>query len=328
MSGPPPEHPKKHQRLGRGLEALLGSLPSTLQPGATTSPASTGPATTAPAPDTARTEPESIPLSAIKPNPSQPRRSFKDADLEELAASIAAHGLLQPILVRPTANGFELVAGERRLRAVAKLGWASVPAIVRAIEDRHLLTIALVENLQRTDLNPIEEAEGYQQLITDFGLTQQQIAEAVAKDRSTVANALRLLQLPTTIRAMLVGGQLTMGHARALLAVPEEGARIDLARQAVARGYTVRDLERLAKSSTAPPTEGEEKSRGSQRSSRAAGQTAQLQQITDAIRRHLQTDVRVESEDGVKGEIRIRFYSPDDLERILDRMVGAARGTN
>ena len=245
-----------------------------------------------------------------------------------LAASIAAHGLLHPILVRPIGDHFELVAGERRLRAVAQLGWQSIPAIVRAIEDRALLTIALVENLQRSDLNPIEEAEGYQRLISEFSLTQQQIAEAVAKDRSTISNALRLLQLPATIRAMLVGGQLTMGHARALLSVTGEAERVELARQAVARGYTVRDLERLAKSTTAPTGPGKETSRGSQHRAPDASHSAQLQQITDVIRRHLQTDVRVESDDGVRGEIYIRFYSPDDLERILDRMVGAARGTH
>jgi ParB family chromosome partitioning protein len=189
------------------------------------------------------------------------------------------------------------------------------------------LTIALVENLQRTDLNPIEEAEGYQRLIDEFGFTQQRIAEAVAKDRSTVANALRLLQLPTTIRAMLVGGQLTMGHARALLMVADEPARVDLARQAITRGYSVRDLERLAKSSSVPETgQIEAQTRpGSQREQRSNAHSAQIRQLTDAIRRHLQTDVRVESEDGLKGEINVRFYSPDDLERILDRMIGSAR---
>ncbi|MGQ0640250.1 MAG: ParB/RepB/Spo0J family partition protein [Gemmatimonadaceae bacterium] len=313
----PDNTPNKNQRLGRGLEALLGSLPSTLHPA--TPPGAT---------DAVVSQPTTVPVASIKPNPIQPRHDFRDAELEELAASIAAHGLLQPVLVRPTANGFELVAGERRLRAVAKLGWKSIPAVVRPVEDRALLTIALVENLQRSDLNPVEEAEGYQRLISEFGLTQQQIADAVSRDRSTIANALRLLQLPATIRAMLVGGQLTMGHARALLSIPDEATRVELARQAVARGYTVRDLERLAKSTTAPAKAGAETSRGSQNPTTAAAHSAQLQHITDAIRRHLQTDVRVASEDGMKGEIHIRFYSPDDLERILDRMVGAVRGTS
>lgn len=303
---PPPE---RGQRLGRGLEALLGSLPQAIhQPAEASRPLRHSP------------EPLSIPVASITPNPAQPRRDFKESDLSELASSIAAHGLLQPILVRPTSNGFELVAGERRLRAVAKLGWESIPAVVRQIDDSALLTVALVENLQRSDLNPIEEAEGYQRLVEEFRLTQQQIAEAVAKDRSTIANALRLLQLPTTIRNMLIGGQLTMGHARALLAVTDDSARLDLARQAVAQGYTVRDLERLIKASSGSPAK---KGREAQQVSSSPTHSAQLQRITDAIRRHLQTDVQVVS-DGTSGEIHIRFYSPDDLERVLDRMVGSS----
>jgi ParB family transcriptional regulator, chromosome partitioning protein len=311
---PTPEQPSNKQRLGRGLEALLGSLPAAMA-----APPPVGSSSPPPA-----SEPQSIPIASIVPNPAQPRRDFKEAELAELATSIKSHGLLQPILVRPKGDTYELVAGERRLRAASKLGWESIPAVVRPIEDRALLTLALVENLQRSDLNPIEEAEGYQRLIDEFNLTQQQVADAVAKDRSTIANALRVLQLPTTIRAMLVGGQLTMGHARALLSIPEETARIDFARQAVARGYTVRDLERLAKSSTAEPSS-EESGRGSQHASRSASHSAELKQITDAIRRHLQTDIRVESEDGSRGEIHIRFYSAEDLERILDRMVGTSR---
>lgn len=310
MTPSPADQPNR-QRLGRGLEALLGSISSS-------QPATTG------APPV-RPEAQSISIADIRSNPQQPRREFKEADLADLAASISAHGLLQPILVRPAGGGFELIAGERRLRAATKLGWQSIPAVVRPIEDHALLTLALVENLQRSDLNPIEEAEGYQQLIDEFGLTQNQIAEAVAKDRSTIANALRLLQLPTTIRAMLIGGQLTMGHARALLSVPDESARIDLARQAIARGYTVRDLERVTKSSVESPSPARvSKGRASQPQPRSAAHSAQLLQITDALRRHLQTDVRLECDDGSSGEIHIRFYTVDDLERILDRMVGAS----
>lgn len=302
--------PSRGQRLGRGLEALLGSLPQALaQPTDSSTPlAGSG-------------EPLSISVASITPNPAQPRRDFKDSDLTDLASSIAVHGLLQPILVRPAPNGFELIAGERRLRAVAKLGWESIPAVVRQVDDGAMLTVALVENLQRSDLNPIEEAEGYQRLVEEFRLTQQQIADAVAKDRSTIANALRLLLLPTTIRNMLVGGQLTMGHARALLALTDDKARIDLARQAVAQGYTVRDLERLTKTSSSGPAK---KGRASQQVSPSPTHSAQLQRITDALRRHLQTDVQVVCDDGASGEIHIRFYSPDDLERVLDRMVGAS----
>ena len=310
MTSQPDQTPGRGQRLGRGLEALLGSLPQALaQPTDSSSPLP------------GSGEPLSIPLASITPNPAQPRRDFKESDLSDLASSIALHGLLQPILVRPAPNGFELIAGERRLRAVAKLGWESIPAVVRQVDDGALLTVALVENLQRSDLNPIEEAEGYQRLVEEFRLTQQQIADAVAKDRSTIANALRLLLLPTTIRNMLVGGQLTMGHARALLALTDDKARIDLARQAVAQGYTVRDLERLTKTSGSGPAK---KGRGSQQVSPSPTHSAQLQRITDALRRHLQTDVQVVCDDGASGEIHIRFYSPDDLERVLDRMVGAS----
>ncbi len=310
-----PDQPSgRGQRLGRGLEALLGSLPQALPKLLETSRT-----------QSAAVEPQSIPIASITSNPSQPRRDFKESDLSDLAESIAVHGLLQPILVRPTAKGFELVVGERRLRAVARLGWESIPAIVRHIEDSALLTVALVENLQRSDLNPIEEAEGYQRLVEEFSLTQQQIAQAVAKDRSTIANALRLLQLPATIRSMLIGGQLTVGHARALLAVTDESARIELARQAISRGYTVRDLERLAKPPVASEATGSEiRGRGSERPGASTTHSAQLQRITDVLRRHLQTDVQVVCDDGASGEIHIRFYSPADLERVLDRMVGAS----
>lgn len=315
MSTRPPSEPShnKSQRLGRGLEALLGSPPASL-------PVNRQAVTSSPGTDSP--EPQAIKISSISANPTQPRRDFRESELEDLAASLEAHGLLQPILVRPSAQGYELVAGERRLRAATRLGWESIPALVRPIDDNAILTVALVENLQRSDLNPIEEAEGYQRLIDEFRFTQQQIAEAVAKDRSTVANALRLLQLPTTIRSMLIGGQLTMGHARALLSVTDESARIHLARQAVAQGYTVRDLERLVRAPSPDEASARQKEgRTSQQIPPSAAHSAQLLHITDAVRRHLQTDVRVDSTDGTSGEIHIRFYSPDDLERILDRMV-------
>lgn len=308
------------QRLGRGLEALLGALPPS-------APSQTGSAVPLHHESDTRpgTEPQSIPIALITANPTQPRRDFKESDLTDLAASLAVHGLLQPILVRPKNDAFELVAGERRLRAATKLGWESIPALVRPIEDKALLTVALVENLQRSDLNPIEEAEGYQSLIDEFGLTQQQIAEVVSKDRSTVANALRLLQLPTTIRSMLIGGQLMMGHARALLSVSDQDTRVEFARQAVAQGYTVRDLERLVKSQSSQEASARQnKGATSQHTPTSTAHSAQLVHIIDTIRRHLQTDVRLDSLDGKSGEIHVRFYSPDDLERILDRMVGVS----
>src|SRR3954470_1645243 len=189
---------KTPRRLGRGLEALLGS---------TTGLASSDNGAL-----------KSIPIGQITRNPFQPRQEFNSEELTELQESIRASGLLQPITVRRRTgrDGFELIAGERRLRAAKSLGWKEIPAIIKEIDDRTLLTLALVENLQRADLNPIEEGEGYRQLAQEFSLTQQQIAETVGKDRTTIANVLRLLQLPDAVRSLLQEGQLSMGHAKVL----------------------------------------------------------------------------------------------------------------
>src|SRR3982751_4950462 len=194
---------KTPRRLGRGLEALLGSA--------------TGLATS----DEGALK--SISISQVTRNPFQPRHDFNPEDLAELQESIKASGLLQPITVRrrPGRDGFELIAGERRLRAAAEVGWKEIPAIIKEIDDRTLLTLALVENLQRTDLNPIEEGQGYQRLAKEFGLTQQQIAETVGKDRTTISNMVRLLQLPDQARRLLQEGHLTMGHAKVLLGLED-----------------------------------------------------------------------------------------------------------
>ena len=295
----------KPRRLGRGLEALLGSsLPSTT----TTREAQ------------ARGDLHRLRLAEIRPNPFQPRRHFSETDLADLAASLRANGLLQPITVRPIAgNGYELIAGERRLRAAMQLGWEDIPALVRELDDRALLTLALVENLQRTDLDPLEEADGYQRLIDEFHLTQQQIAEAVGKDRSTVANMLRLLSLPPTIRRMVQEAQISLGHARALLSIGDEGRMTDLAKRVAQEGLTVREIERKARELTRPE--------GSPRR-RAAGNTAAslaARRIEDDLRRYLQTDVRISVGDNDRGQIAITFYSADDLERVLDLVLGQTR---
>ena len=194
---------KNPRRLGRGLEALLGSA--------------TGLASS----DEGALK--SIPIAQIARNPFQPRHEFNAEELTELEESLKASGLLQPITVRRRAgkDGFELIAGERRLRAAAKLGWREIPAIIKEIDDRTILTLALIENLQRTDLNPIEEGEGYHKLSHEFGLTQQQIAETVGKDRTTITNMLRLLQLPAMVRELVQQGELTMGHAKVLLGLED-----------------------------------------------------------------------------------------------------------
>jgi len=297
---------EKPRRLGRGLEALLGttslaapvSLPETRDRG----------------------ELQRIRLGEIRPNPFQPRRTFDEAELADLESSLRANGLLQPITVRPDASGkgFELIAGERRLRAASRLGWTDIPALVRNFDDKALLTLALVENLQRADLDPLEEAEGYQRLINEFDLTQQQVAEVVGKDRSTVANMLRLLGLPASVRRLVQDAKITLGHARALLALGDERTMVEMARRIVAEGLTVRDVERSARERST------EKRPSRERSGKREG-TAVTRRIEDDLRRHLQTDVRVVAGEGERGSITISFYSADDLERVLDLVLGPKR---
>ncbi len=287
---------KTPRRLGRGLEALLGSA--------------TGLATSD---DGAL---KSIPIGQITRNPFQPRRDFKTEDLAELQESLKTSGLLQPITVRrrPGKDGFELIAGERRLRAAKGLGWREIPAIIKEIDDRTLLTLALIENLQRTDLNPIEEGEGYRQLAQEFALTQQQIADTVGKDRTTIANMLRLLQLPEAVRNLLQAGQLSMGHAKVLLGLDDDGRMILLAEEIVRDGLTVREVERRLRS-VAPPAR---KKTGRPRA--IDRQPAEVRRIEERLRRHLQTDVAVKLAAGNRGTVTMHFYSADDLERLLELM--------
>lgn len=289
----------KPRRLGRGLEALLAS--------------------TARAGDTERQPAlQSIPLAQIRANPYQPRKEFRAEELADLEASLKASGLLQPITVRvaPVGRGYELIAGERRFRAATRLGWTEIPAIVRDIDDRTLLTLALVENLQRADLNPLEEAEGYQRLMEEFALTQQQVADVVGKDRSTVANLLRVLGLPPSVRRLLADGQLTLGHARAILAASSEQAMAELAREVVARGLTVRDVEARTRA-------GEGKERPARQ--RLDRRPPEIRRLEDELRRHFQTDVQVSVASGERGAVTIQFFSADDLERVVDLILGAAR---
>lgn len=287
---------KTPRRLGRGLEALLGST--------------TGLATS----DEGALK--SIPVAQITRNPFQPRREFKTEDLAELQESLKASGLLQPITVRrrPGKDGFELIAGERRLRAARALGWREIPAIIKEIDDRTLLTLALIENLQRTDLNPIEEGEGYRQLAQDFALTQQQIADTVGKDRTTIANVLRLLQLPEVVRELLQEGQLSMGHAKVLLGLDEEVKIVTFAEEIVREGLTVREVERRMRS-VAPPTK---KKTGRPRA--VDSQPAEVRLIENRLRRHLQTDVAVKVTSENRGTLTVHFYSADDLDRLLELM--------
>lgn len=285
---PPP------RRLGRGLEALLGNASglASSDEGAL----------------------KSIPVSQIARNPFQPRKEFKAEELSELQESLNASGLLQPITVRrrPGKDGFELIAGERRLRAASKLGWKEIPAIIKEIDDKAILTLALIENLQRADLNPVEEGEGYYRLSHDFGMTQQQIAETVGKDRTTVANMLRVLQLPDGVRKLLEQGQLSLGHAKVLLALDDPARITRLAREIVAEGLTVRELERRLREEV--PASGKKRPGRP----RKPDQQPEVRRIEDRLRKFLQTDVSLNVGKNNRGTLTIQFYSADDLERVLE----------
>jgi ParB family chromosome partitioning protein len=285
------------RRLGRGLEALLG-----------------------PTRDEAEREGNlvELPIKDIRPNPFQPRRDVDPAALEELVSSIKQAGLLQPVVVRrsPAGNGaYELIAGERRLRACQQLGWERIPAVQREADDRTLLTLALIENLQRDDLSPVDEARGYERLIAEFSLTQQDVADAVGRDRSTVANALRLLKLPEAVLAILHEGQLSVGHARALLALEDPRIATNLAREAVAQGLSVREIEDRVRGGRAPERR--------PRLKRGVGPAPEVRRVEDALRRRLGTDVRVTLRAKGKGQIHVSFYSNDDLARLLELILGA-----
>jgi ParB family chromosome partitioning protein len=292
---------EKPRRLGRGLDALIASAADTPVRGAL----------------------QTLPIADIRPNPYQPRRDFRTEELAELEASLRTSGLLQPITVRsvPGGRGFELIAGERRLRAATNLGWTDIAASVKEVDDRTLLTLALVENLQRSDLNPIEEAEGYRRLIEEFELTQQQVADAVGKERTTVNNLLRLLLLPASVRRMVQEGKLSLGHARPLLGLGEERRISDLARITVDEGLSVREVERRVMSEVPERRRPRRKQAGGV----ATTQTQQARHLEDQLRRYLQTDVRLTLSAPEQGTISLWFYSGEDLERLLDLILGADR---
>ena len=302
---------KTPRRLGRGLDALLGER--TFQRPRLT------PATSAEEQSTAPTEPRSalrdIPLAEIRPNHYQPRKEFSPDELRELADSIRTAGMLQPITVRTVNGGYELVAGERRFRAVKSLGWPTIAAIVRDYDDRTMLTLALIENLQRADLNPIEEAEGYARLASEFDLTQNEIADLVGKDRSTVANFQRILQLPAAVRKMLESGALSLGHARPLLALEDPALVLKLATEAIQHGLSVRTIEERVRQD-APRHDKPHRGRPRKEDTRPP----EMRHVEDLLRKRFQTDVAVIRKKHDKGELRIQFYSTDDLNRLLEVM--------
>ncbi|MBI3809522.1 MAG: ParB/RepB/Spo0J family partition protein [Nitrospirae bacterium] len=257
-----------------------------------------------------RDEIEDVPLSLVSPNPFQPRRIFDEAELEGLANSVKAKGVLQPILVRKLGDGgYELIAGERRWRAAKLAGLKKIPAIVRPATDAEAMEMALIENLQRKDLNPMEAARAYQRLMKEFGLTQEAISRTLGKERSSIANTVRLLALQSEVQTWVEGDQLSWGHAKVLLAVSDPEQQVRLGRQAVTERLSVRDLERLVR--PAPRTGRSNNARKGHRPS----------EIEDRMSRRLGTKVRlIHGKTG--GKIVIDYYSPADLERVIDMILG------
>jgi ParB family chromosome partitioning protein len=281
------------RRLGKGLGALLGEYLEELPVG--------------------EMPIRELAVDRIRPNPYQPRRNFQDDALDELEASIQENGLLQPLVVRPSGPDFELVAGERRWRVLTRLGWESAPTIVRPLSDEQMLVVALVENLQREDLGPLEEAVGYQQLIDGFGVTQKEVARRVGRDRSTVANALRLLTLPLAVRDLLSEGALTAGHARAILSLDGESEQVAFAREVIAKNLSVREAEARARSGRKRERPGGK--RGPAREDPVARKAAVL------LSRAYGTDVKITLRAKTKGEIRIPFQDPEDFERLARELL-------
>lgn len=252
-----------------------------------------------------------VPLARIRPNPYQPRRHMDDLGLEELAASIREHGVLQPVLVTETLDGYQLIAGERRVRASRIAGLERIPALVRQLADRDQLEVALVENVQRADLDPIEEALAYRQLIDEFGLTQEQVSDRVGKARATVANTLRLLELHLDVQAAIVDGRITEGHARALAGLPVDG-QVQVLRTVVGQALSVRQTEELVRRLREPRTP-------------AATATPRLDPDLERVETHLRERLGTKvslSRSRTGGKIVIEYYSDEELNRLYEHLIG------
>jgi len=295
--------PKKSRGLGKGLDALFGDVEVNIQEKPKKE-------------KTAKKEEENadalgvinyIDINQIKPNSNQPRKTFDEEKLEELAASIKEHGLIQPIVLRKAGKGYEIVAGERRWRAARKIGIKEVPCIVKELTDEENMLLAIIENMQREDLNPVEEAEGIRQMIDTYGLTQEQVSKSVGKSRPYIANCLRLLKLPEVIKEYLADGSLSTGHAKAIAAVNDEEKQIRLAETAIKEGLSVRQLEKLAKEEKAAPKP----------KSRPRVKNADVKRVEEDLKLALGTKVNL-NQKGKKGTIEIEYYSKEELERLIE----------
>lgn len=283
------------RRLARGLDALLGSTLETHD-----SDATTGPVT-------------QVALDRIERNPYQPRKDFDPTELNSLRQSLATHGLLQPVVVRSTPTGYQLIAGERRLRAARENGWKEIPVRVVDFSDRQVFEAAMVENLQRADLNAIEKAHGFQDYVNQYGVTHEELAQRMGLDRTTITNLLRLLELPVDVQDAVRTGQITAGHAKALLTADDPVVQTAICKDIVARGLSVRATEALVRQ--AKPVNGEEKVPAA-----PAVKTPHVQAIEDELRQRFATRVEIKLRGPDKGQLILTFDSNDDFERITEAL--------
>ena len=305
--------PKKQRGLGKGLDALFGDAEVTLRA-----------KTETPVPDAKPAEAdkfnentddkkqpasgiEYVDINEIKPNSTQPRKVFDEDKLQELASSIEEHGLIQPIVLRKAEKGYEIVAGERRWRAARLIGIRELPAIVREFSDEENMLLAIIENMQREDLNPIEEAEGISQMMNTYGLTQEQVSKSLGKSRPYIANSLRLLKIADKVKQYVIEGKLSSGHARALAGISDEAKQVKIAEAAVKKGLSVREIEKLVKQEKDAAT----------KKPRIKKKNADVIRVEEDLKEIFGTKVNL-NQRGKKGRIEIEFYSREDLERLID----------
>lgn len=293
----------KRKGLGKGLGALIGN--DAVGNAATHRP--TVPETSAQAALADGARLIELDPTEIQPNPKQPRHVFDEEALQELAESIRKDGVQEPVLVRQKGDVYELISGERRVKASIMADLRVIPAVCREVSDRDMLRLGLIENIQREDLNAIEMAQGYQDLMDEFGWTQEQVANEVGKKRATVTNVLRLLNLPEVVQEQVADGSLSMGHARAILAFPTANAQMGIARKIIAQGLSVRQVEKLANNAKVEKPPATKPSRD-----------PNIVQLEDELRRSLGTKVQVKNQSGGKGKIEIEYYNLDELERLLE----------
>lgn len=299
----------KRKGLGKGLGALIGGGSSLNRPAP--SPA-VAPAPAEPAGLSDGAVLIELDPSDIRPNPKQPRHTFNEDALQELAESIRRDGVQEPVLVRKAGDHYELISGERRVRASILADKKLIPAVCREVSDRDMLKLGLIENIQREDLNAMETAQGYQDLMDEFGWTQEQVSHEVGKKRATVANMLRLLNLPETVQAMVADGSLSMGHARALLSIDSVTGQLNAARKIVSEGLSVRQAEKLAT----------EQKGGAPAPAPKPPKDPNVAQLEDDLRRRLGTKVHLKTQEGGKGRIEIEYFSLDELDRLLVMLRG------